>query len=112
MAQGTVQVTHTGTSRWRRRTGEYASLAAALEAAADGDVLTVAPGTYRENLVVQRAVTLRGPEGSPGSVRIAPVDGVPLTVRASAVVQDLHVEGQDAAAPALLVEEGAPELSD
>ncbi|MET9497567.1 right-handed parallel beta-helix repeat-containing protein [Streptomyces sp. NPDC006552] len=112
MAQGTVQVTHTGTSRWRRRTGEYASLAAALEAAADGDVLTIAPGTYRENLVVQRAVTLRGPEGSPGSVRIAPADGVPLTVRASATVQDLHVEGQDAAAPALLVEEGAPELVD
>ncbi|MER5407765.1 right-handed parallel beta-helix repeat-containing protein [Streptomyces sp. NPDC002769] len=112
MAQGTVQVTHTGTSRWRRRTGEYASLAAALEAAAEGDVLTVAPGTYRENLVVQRAVTLRGPEGSPGSVRIAPVDGVPLTVRASAVVQDLHVEGQDSAAPALLVEEGTPELLD
>jgi hypothetical protein len=105
-------VTHTGTSRWRRRTGEYASLAAALEAAADGDVLTVAPGTYRENLVVQRAVTLRGPEGSPGSVRIAPADGVPLTVRASAIVQDLLVEGQDAAAPALLIEEGAPELSD
>ncbi|MEU1125936.1 right-handed parallel beta-helix repeat-containing protein [Streptomyces sp. NPDC005899] len=112
MAQGTVQVTHTGTSRWRRRTGEYASLAAALEAAADGDVLTIAPGTYRENLVVHRAVTLRGAEGSAGSVRIAPADGVPLTVRASAVVQDLHVEGQDSAAPALLVEEGAPELSD
>ncbi|MFI1287642.1 right-handed parallel beta-helix repeat-containing protein [Streptomyces sp. NPDC020792] len=112
MAQGTVQVTHTGTSRWRRRTGEYTSLAAALEAAADGDVLTVAPGTYRENLVVQRAVTLRGPEGAPGSVRIAPTEGVPLTVRASAVVQDLLVEGQDSAAPALLVEEGAPELKD
>ncbi|MGW0731969.1 right-handed parallel beta-helix repeat-containing protein [Streptomyces sp. NPDC002851] len=112
MAQGTVQVTHTGTSRWRRRTGEYTSLAAALEAAGDGDVLTVTPGTYRENLVVQRAVTLRGPEGSPGSVRLAPADGVPLTVRASAVVRDLQVEGQDAAAPALLVEDGAPELTD
>ncbi|MFD7090106.1 right-handed parallel beta-helix repeat-containing protein [Streptomyces sp. NPDC059896] len=112
MAQGTVQVTHTGTSRWRRRTGEYASLAAALEAAGDGDVLTIAPGTYRENLVVTRAVTLRGPEGSLGSVRIAPADGVPLTVRASATVQDLHVEGQDSAAPALLVEDGTPELSD
>ncbi|GHH72393.1 sporulation protein [Streptomyces sulfonofaciens] len=111
MAQGTVQVTHTGTSRWRRRAGEYASLTAALEAAVDGDVLTIAPGTYRENLVVHRAVTLRGPEGSPGSVRIAPVDGVPLTVRASAVVQDLQVEGQDAAAPALLVEDGTPDLS-
>ncbi|GGS69071.1 right-handed parallel beta-helix repeat-containing protein [Streptomyces griseoviridis] len=112
MAQGTVQVTHTGTSRWRRRTGEYASLAAALEAAADGDVLTIAPGTYRENLVVERAVTLRGPDGSQGSVRIAPADGVPLTLRASAVVQDLHVEGQDAAAPAVLIEEGTPELLD
>ncbi|RDG36024.1 right-handed parallel beta-helix repeat-containing protein [Streptomyces corynorhini] len=112
MAQGTVQVTHTGTSRWRRRTGEYASLAAALEAAGDGDILTVAPGTYRENLVVTRAVTLRGPEGSLGSVRIAPADGVPLTVRASATVQDLHVEGQDATAPALLVEDGTPELAD
>ncbi|MGX1882895.1 right-handed parallel beta-helix repeat-containing protein [Streptomyces sp. NPDC055287] len=112
MAQGTVQVTHTGTSRWRRRTGEYASLAAALEAAGDGDVLTVAPGTYRENLVVERAVTLRGPEGTVGSVRIAPVDGVALTVRASAVVQDLYVEGQDTASPALLVEDGTPELLD
>ncbi|MFE2031902.1 right-handed parallel beta-helix repeat-containing protein [Streptomyces scopuliridis] len=112
MAQGTVQVTHTGTSRWRRRTGEYASLAAALEAAGDGDVLTIAPGTYRENLIVTRAVTLRGPEGSLGSVRIAPADGVPLTVRASATIQDLHVEGQDSAAPALLVEDGTPELSD
>lgn len=111
MAQGTVQVTHTGTSRWRRRTGEYASLTAALEAAGDGDVLTVAPGTYRENLVVQRAITLRGPEGSAGSVRIAPTEGVPLTVRASATVLDLHVEGQDTAAPALLVEDGTPELT-
>ncbi|WP_415952911.1 right-handed parallel beta-helix repeat-containing protein [Streptomyces sp. KLOTTS4A1] len=112
MAQGTVQVTHTGTSRWRRRTGEYASIAAALDAAGDGDVLTVSPGTYRENLVVLRAVTLRGPEGSPGAVRIAPADGVPLTVRASAVVQDLQFEGQDAAAPALLVEDGAPQFAD
>ncbi|MYZ34527.1 MULTISPECIES: right-handed parallel beta-helix repeat-containing protein [unclassified Streptomyces] len=112
MAQGTVQVTHSGTSRWRRRTGEYASLAAALEAAGDGDILTVAPGTYRENLVVARAVTLRGPEGSAGSVRIAPADGVPLTVRASATIQDLLVEGQDATSPALLVEDGAPELTE
>ncbi|WP_299541559.1 right-handed parallel beta-helix repeat-containing protein [uncultured Streptomyces sp.] len=112
MAQGTVQVTHTGTSRWRRRTGEYASLSAALEAAAEGDVLTVAPGTYRENLVVRRTVTLRGPEGSVGSVRIAPVDGVPLTVRASATIHDLHIEGQDSAAPAVLIEDGTPELTD
>ncbi|MGP3981758.1 right-handed parallel beta-helix repeat-containing protein [Streptomyces sp. KR80] len=110
--QGTVQVTHTGTSRWRRRTGEYASLAAALEAAGDGDVLSITPGTYRENLIVQRAVTLRGPDGNRGSVRIAPADGVPLTVRASAIIRDLHLEGQDSSAPALLLEDGTPELTD
>ncbi|WFB06390.1 right-handed parallel beta-helix repeat-containing protein [Streptomyces sp. LX-29] len=113
MAHGSVvQVTHTGTSRWRRRTGEYASLAAALEAATDGDVLSIAPGTYRENLVVSRAVTLRGPDGARGVVRIAPADGVALTIRASATVQDLHIEGQDAASPALLIEDGTPELTD
>ncbi|GLF97080.1 right-handed parallel beta-helix repeat-containing protein [Streptomyces yaizuensis] len=111
MAQGPVQVTHTGASRWRRRTGEYASLAAALEAAADGDVLTVAPGTYRENLVIDRAVTLRGEDSSLVPVRIAPVDGVPLTVRATAIVQGLHIEGQDTTAPALLIEDGTPELT-
>ncbi|MEU9147960.1 right-handed parallel beta-helix repeat-containing protein [Streptomyces sp. NPDC048349] len=112
MAQGTVQVTHGGASRWRRRSGEYPTLAAALAVAGDGDVLSLSPGTYRENLVLDHAVTLRGPEGGLGSVRIAPPDGVALTVRASAVVQDLHLEGQDRAAPALLVEDGSPELTD
>ncbi|MFI5980413.1 right-handed parallel beta-helix repeat-containing protein [Streptomyces sp. NPDC051555] len=112
MAQGTVQVTHGGPSRWRRRSGEYPTLTAALAAAGDGDVLSIAPGTYRENLVLHHAVTLRGPEGGLGSVRIAPPDGVALTVRASAIVQDLHLEGQDRAAPALLVEDGSPELTD
>ncbi|PJE96856.1 sporulation protein [Streptomyces carminius] len=112
MAEGSVQVTYTGTSRWRRRTGDYASLSAALQAAGDGDVLTVSPGTYRENLVIERAVTLRGPErAAGGSVRIAPADGVALTVRATAVVKDLQIEGQDAAAPAVLVEDCVAELS-
>ncbi|MEU6297848.1 right-handed parallel beta-helix repeat-containing protein [Streptomyces erythrochromogenes] len=112
MVQGTVQVTHGGSSRWRRRSGEYPTLTAALAVAGDGDVLSIAPGTYRENLVLHHAVTLRGPEDGSGSVRIAPLDGVALTLRASAVVQDLHLEGQDRAAPALLVEDGSPELCD
>ncbi|WP_314173549.1 right-handed parallel beta-helix repeat-containing protein [Streptomyces winkii] len=112
MAQGSVQVTHAGSSRWRRRTGEYGSVSAALEAATDGDVITLAPGTYRENLVLERTVTLRGPErAAAGSVRIAPAEGVALTVRSSAVVQHLQIEAQDAASPALLVEDGAAELN-
>lgn len=107
MAHGVVQVTSTSSSRWRRRSGEYETLAAALEAAGDGDVLSIAPGTYRENLVVTRAVTLRAAEGL-GSVRIAPAGGVALTLRAAALVQDLTVEGQDTSAAALLIEGCAP----
>lgn len=110
MAHGVVQVTNPSSSRWRRRTGEYETLAAALQAASDGDVLSVASGTYRENLVVDSAVTLRCADG-PGTVRIAPTAGVALTVRAAASVQDLLLEGQDISAPALLVEACAPELS-
>ncbi|WP_225846743.1 right-handed parallel beta-helix repeat-containing protein [Streptomyces sp. HPF1205] len=110
MAHGVVQVTNPSSSRWRRRTGEYDTLAAALEAATDGDVLTVGEGTYRENLVVDRAVTLRC-AGGPGTVRISPPAGVAVTIRSAAVVHDLQVEGQDASAAALLVEGGAPELT-
>lgn len=111
MAQRVVQVMHTSGSRWRRRTGEYDSLAAALEAAADGDVVSVTPGTYAENLILHRPVTLRGADGA-GSVRIAPADGVALTLRSSATVSDLHIEAQDGSAPAVLVEASAPVLSD
>ncbi|HEY5837124.1 right-handed parallel beta-helix repeat-containing protein [Streptomyces sp.] len=110
MAHGVVQVTNPSSSRWRRRTGEYDTLAAALEAAGDGDVLSVSPGTYRENLVLDRSVTLRGTDG-PGTVRIAPASGVALTVRAAASVHGLLIEGQDISAAALLVEASAPELS-
>ena len=110
MAHGVVQVTNPSSSRWRRRTGEYDTLAGALAAASDGDVLSVSPGTYRENVVVDRAVTLRCAEG-PGTVRIAPASGVALTLRSSGAVHDLVVEGQDTSAAALLVEACAPELS-
>ncbi|MFR9726406.1 right-handed parallel beta-helix repeat-containing protein [Streptomyces sp. MS19] len=112
MTKGSVQVTHTGTGRWRRRTAVYSTVTEALAAAADGDVLVLAPGTYRENLVVEQAVTLRGPaDDRDGPARVAPLDGVPLTVRGSATVQGLRIEGQDTTAPAVLVENSMPELT-
>ncbi|RMI32455.1 right-handed parallel beta-helix repeat-containing protein [Streptomyces triticirhizae] len=112
MARGSVQVTHTGTARWRRRTAVYGTVAEALAAAADGDVLLLGPGTYRENLVVEQAVTIRGPHDErDGPARIAPVEGVPLTVRGSATVRELLIEGQDTTAPAVLLESGTPELT-
>lgn len=40
--------------------GEYVSIAAALDAAAAGDEIAVAPGIYTENLVVRIAVAIRG----------------------------------------------------
>ncbi|MCU4748774.1 MULTISPECIES: right-handed parallel beta-helix repeat-containing protein [unclassified Streptomyces] len=112
MAEGSVQVTHTGTSRWRRRTAVYGTVTEALAAAADGDILVLGPGTYRENLVIEQSVTVRGPEEKEGSARIAPADGVPLTVRGSAIVQRLRIEGQDIAAPAVLIENSTPELTE
>ncbi|WP_165986189.1 right-handed parallel beta-helix repeat-containing protein [Streptomyces sp. YIM 98790] len=113
MAEGSVHLTHTGTSRWRRRTAVYHSVTEALAVAADGDVLVLAPGIYRENLVIEQSVVVRGPSSpDAGPARIAPEDGVPLTVRGSATVSLLRVEGQDATAPALLVESGTPEISE
>ncbi|MDB1089328.1 right-handed parallel beta-helix repeat-containing protein [Streptomyces sp. ACA25] len=112
MAQGSVQVTHTGTSRWRRRTALYDSVTEALSAAADGDVLVLSPGVYRENLVIEQSVVVRGPEDAgEGAARIAPADGVPLTVRSSATVEQLRIEGQDVAVPAVLIENSSPELA-
>ncbi|GAA1907502.1 right-handed parallel beta-helix repeat-containing protein [Streptomyces sodiiphilus] len=112
MAEGSVQVTYSGTSRWRRRTAVYSTVGEALAVATDGDTLTLAPGIYRENVVIEQGVVLRGPGGSAdGPARIAPPDGVPLTVRGSATVRDVRLEGQDSTAPAVLIEGGTPELS-
>ncbi|GAB3115150.1 right-handed parallel beta-helix repeat-containing protein [Streptomyces calidiresistens] len=105
-------MTHTGSSRWRRRTASYPTVAEALSVAGDGDVLVLSSGVYRENVVLSGAVTLRGP-GAPGDApaRIAPPEGVPLTVRGPATVSGLRVEGQDVTAPAVLVENSSPELA-
>ncbi|NJP65434.1 right-handed parallel beta-helix repeat-containing protein [Streptomyces spiramenti] len=112
MAEVSVQVTHTGSSRWRRRTAVYPTVTEALAAAADGDVLVLSPGTYRENLVIDQAVTVRGPDPDlEGPARIAPEEGVPLVVRGSASVSRLRVEGRDITAPAVLVEASTPELT-
>ncbi|MER7673326.1 right-handed parallel beta-helix repeat-containing protein [Kitasatospora sp. NPDC096128] len=102
MAEHRVRVTQDSASRWRRRAGEYDTLTEALAAAEPGDTVTVRPGTFRENLLLDKPVTIVPAQG-PGTVRIEPASGVAITVTAAATVRDLVVEGGDSSAPAVLV---------
>ncbi|MEM0498365.1 MAG: right-handed parallel beta-helix repeat-containing protein [Methanothrix sp.] len=67
------------------------SLADALGSASDGDTIYLQPGTYRESLIVNKTVTIRGPENAiiepPGGITIL-ADGVVLsgiTIRGSGI---------------------------
>ncbi|MFD8704945.1 right-handed parallel beta-helix repeat-containing protein [Kitasatospora sp. NPDC059648] len=102
MAEHRVRVTQDSASRWRRRAGDYDTLAEALAAAEPGDTVTVRPGTFRENVLLDKPVTIVPAQG-PGTVRIEPSSGVAITVTAAATVKDLVVEGGDSSAPAVLV---------
>ncbi|GAA1258453.1 right-handed parallel beta-helix repeat-containing protein [Kitasatospora nipponensis] len=102
MGEHRVRVTQDSGSRWRRRAGEYETLREALAAAEPGDTVTVRPGVYRENVLLDKAVTLLPAEG-PGTVRIDPPSGVALTVTAAATVRDLLVEGYDSSAAAVRI---------
>ncbi|MDH6136460.1 hypothetical protein P3T37_005888 [Kitasatospora sp. MAA4] len=102
MGEHRVRVTQDSGSRWRRRAGEYETLAEALAAAEPGDTLTLRPGVFRENVVLDKPVTLQPAEG-PGTVRLDPPSGVTLTITAAATVRDLLIEGYDSSAAAVLV---------
>ncbi|GAA4497591.1 right-handed parallel beta-helix repeat-containing protein [Actinoallomurus oryzae] len=83
--------------------GGYSSIGEALEAAVDDDLLTVAQGTYVENLTVTKNVTIEGE----GPVVVQSHRGVTLAVSAaSATVRGLTLRGGDAAEPALRVDAG------
>ena len=111
MGAGVVRVTLDGASRWRRRSGEYPTMAEAMAAAETGDTVTIGPGVYRENVVIDKVVTVVAADGQ-GTVRIEPAFGVALTLLASAVVSGLVVECHDGSAPAVLMAAGEPELTD
>jgi Holliday junction resolvasome RuvABC ATP-dependent DNA helicase subunit len=108
-----VRVTLDGaSSRWRRRSSEYGSLAEALAAAEPGDTLTLSPGTYRESVRLDKAVALRGADAAARSARIEPPIGSALTVTAAAEVSGLHLEATDPSTPAVLLHGCEAELTD
>ncbi len=100
---------HTVAPRGR---GAHRTLTAAVRAARAGDTVLVAPGEYRENLTVDRSLTLMTEHG-PGSVVLLSDDeqtpALTVTARTCAV-HGFAVRGGDAAGsytPAVLVLDGS-----
>jgi hypothetical protein len=72
----------------------FSAIAAGVSAlAADGSVL-VLPGTYGENVTLNKTLTLRGYTGAAADVVIDPASGDGITIQADSVtVSDLRVTG-------------------
>lgn len=68
-----VVVDHGGPSGGKGRP-TYRSIQQAVNAVADGGVVLVMPGVYRENIELFRGVTLQGDRGSGAGVEIIPTD--------------------------------------
>ncbi|MFE1263282.1 right-handed parallel beta-helix repeat-containing protein [Streptomyces albogriseolus] len=88
----------------------YRTIGEALAAARTGALISVRPGTYPENLVIQTRVTLAAAEGR-GTVEIRPRSGSVLALRADAVMlSELTLRGGDAELPAVDVRRGQAAL--
>ena len=109
MAMGAL----TGRSRVSGRGwGAHRTIGEAIREAAAGDTVLVQPGVYREDLVMDRPLTLVG-EGEPGSVRLAGAVGTALTIRAEGVVlRGLTVAAAAAGGTALTVQAGDAVVED
>ncbi|WP_329260188.1 right-handed parallel beta-helix repeat-containing protein [Actinoallomurus sp. NBC_01490] len=84
----------------------YATIGAAVRAAAGGAVIRVAPGHYEENLVLDEVVTIVA-EGRRGDVRVVPRRGVALSVSAEVMLTGVTVCGvEDDEIPAVDVSYG------
>jgi len=91
------------------RPGAHRSIGRALQAAAEGALITVAPGRYEENLHITRAVSLvaesAGAGGEPG-VEIRAAAGSVAIIEAEAQLSGLALVGADGDAPVLDVRNG------
>ena len=93
-----------------RDTDRYPTISAALAAARVGAVISVAPGTYVENLAIHTRVTITAAEGR-GSVEICPDSGSALSLRTDAVMlTELTLHGKDAEQPTVDVRRGQAAL--
>ncbi|TDV34589.1 right-handed parallel beta-helix repeat-containing protein [Actinophytocola oryzae] len=90
----------------RSVSGGYRSIADAVAAASDGSLIIVGAGTYTENLVLTRSVTITA-ENGPGSVRLSAPKGVTVALAAeAAALSGIVVTAADAETPAVLAAAG------
>ena len=68
--------------------GQYKTIQQAVNASTSGDVIRVAPGTYTENVVVSKSLTIIAASGRP-TVTAATSSQAVITVAAS----DVRIEG-------------------
>src|SRR5580700_4639424 len=72
--------------------GSQRTIMAGIQAVADGGLVSVAPGVYRESIVLNRTVTVVAEKGA-DSVRLIGAGGAAITVAAGAgTIRDLGVE--------------------
>ncbi|MBX6388692.1 MAG: right-handed parallel beta-helix repeat-containing protein [Frankia sp.] len=90
-----------------RPSGQSGPLATLLASAAPRQAVTVPPGRYVEEVMIDRAVTLVAAAGA-GTVWLA--GQRPLVLRASVVLSGLVIVGAAPGAPAVVVEAGEPTL--
>jgi Ca2+-binding RTX toxin-like protein len=75
----------------------YNTIQAAINAAVAGNTVRVGAGTYAENVLVNKSISVVGATGTPSDVVIDPVSGVGVTITASGVtLQSLRVTGATA----------------
>jgi len=56
--------------------GEFDTIGAAVDAASDGDTISIQPGTYTESVIIDKDLTIAGGGSSPGAVTLRiPEDG-------------------------------------
>ncbi|MEV5539806.1 right-handed parallel beta-helix repeat-containing protein [Saccharopolyspora shandongensis] len=75
--------------------GGFRTVRQAVHAAPEGATISVAPGRYRENLVLTRDVTIVAEDG-PGTVLIGSDTGVVVEVAAAVALSGIELEGTDA----------------
>ncbi|WP_071659431.1 right-handed parallel beta-helix repeat-containing protein, partial [Streptomyces humi] len=94
------------------RPGAHRTIAGALAEAAEGALITIAPGHYEEALDIVRPVSLAA-EGGAGTVRVHATAGSTVVVRAEAVrLSGLVLSGADREAPVLDLRRGQSALDD